>query len=174
MHACAFTGHRPGRLPWGDNELDPRCMDLKQRLRQAVQELYDTGCRHFLCGMAMGSDWYFCEAVAALREAQPDVQLEAVIPWSGQPDAWPEDFRSRYYTLLADCDVRTILQNRYTPGCLQQRNLYMVERADCLLAVYDEQGGGGTAGTVAAARRRGLQLRILHPIETGGGPDAET
>lgn len=27
--ACAFTGHRPHKFPWKDNESDPRCIALK-------------------------------------------------------------------------------------------------------------------------------------------------
>ena len=30
---CCFTGHRPQRLPWGDNEADLRCQAVKARLR---------------------------------------------------------------------------------------------------------------------------------------------
>ena len=28
---CSFTGHRPEKLPWRDNEEDPRCLELKAR-----------------------------------------------------------------------------------------------------------------------------------------------
>ena len=31
---CAFTGHRPARLPWGAHESDPRCLALKEELAQ--------------------------------------------------------------------------------------------------------------------------------------------
>ena len=34
---CCFTGHRPNRLPWGEREDDPRCLALKEQLRQAVE-----------------------------------------------------------------------------------------------------------------------------------------
>ena len=51
-HTCAFTGHRPEKLPWGYYENDERCQALKERMWKLVQELYDRGYRHFLCGMA--------------------------------------------------------------------------------------------------------------------------
>ena len=35
---CCFTGHRPQRLPWGDNEADLRCQAVKARLTRAVAE----------------------------------------------------------------------------------------------------------------------------------------
>ncbi|MFR1233807.1 MAG: hypothetical protein ACLSCQ_10175 [Evtepia gabavorous] len=49
---CCFSGHRPVRLPWGRNEADPRCLALKARLDQALEEAHRQGFRHFLCGMA--------------------------------------------------------------------------------------------------------------------------
>ena len=49
---CAFTGHRPERLPWGLNEDDARCAALKTLLRRTVREVYDRGFHTFLCGMA--------------------------------------------------------------------------------------------------------------------------
>ena len=62
---CAFTGHRPERLPWGRNEDDLRCAALKTLLRRTVREVYDRGFHTFLCGMARGCDQYFAEAVLA-------------------------------------------------------------------------------------------------------------
>ena len=34
---CCFTGHRPEKLPWGDDEADPRCRALKRKLADAVE-----------------------------------------------------------------------------------------------------------------------------------------
>lgn len=61
---CSFTGHRPEKLPWGEDESDIRCAELKERLFDAVLAAYDQGYRHFLCGMAVevtfGSVRRFC------------------------------------------------------------------------------------------------------------------
>ena len=65
---CCFTGHRPEKLPWREDEGDPRCLELKARLAGAVEAAYEKGMRHFLCGMARGADFYCCEALIAVYD----------------------------------------------------------------------------------------------------------
>ena len=84
-HSCCFTGHRPQKLPWGMNENDPRCVKLKAELDARLGAIYELGYRHFICGMAIGCDMYFAEAVLKLREKYGDVTLEAAIPFGDQP-----------------------------------------------------------------------------------------
>ena len=81
---CCFTGHRPDKLPWGEDETDPRCLALKQRLAAALEDIYRDGVRHFICGMARGADLYFAEAVLALRARLPGVTLECACPCETQ------------------------------------------------------------------------------------------
>lgn len=160
---CCFTGHRPARLPWGSNENSPRCRDLKERLAAALENTYRQGYRHFLCGMAQGADLYFGEAVVALRAVHPEVKLEAAIPFEGQADRWPEADRRRRQALLDACDYESVVQHRYGPGCMQRRNRFMVNRSSLLLAVYDEEPGGGTAATVLYAVQKGVPIVLLDP-----------
>ena len=65
---CCFTGHRPVKLPWGINEQDPRCLALKEQLAATLEGIYESGYRHFICGMAIGCDTYFAEEVLQLKE----------------------------------------------------------------------------------------------------------
>ena len=92
---CAFTGHRPQRLPWGSREDDPRCLALKQRLDESIAQAAARGCDTFLCGMARGCDTYFAEAVL-----KHGLRLEAVVPCPEQADRWPPADRERYRKLL--------------------------------------------------------------------------
>ncbi len=159
-HSCCFTGHRPMKLPWGMNERDPRCMALKLELAARLEAIYALGYRHFLCGMAIGCDMYFAEAVLALRDVHGDVTLEAAIPFGDQPGRWDEAQRRRYNSLIDRADKVTVLQIGYTSDCMMQRNRYMVDRSSLLLACFDGRPGG-TMNTILYAERSGVKTVII-------------
>ncbi|PKM71584.1 MAG: DUF1273 domain-containing protein [Firmicutes bacterium HGW-Firmicutes-16] len=161
--ACTFTGHREEKLPWKSFESDERCEMLKESIADAVESVYRSGIRHFICGMATGCDMFFCEAVMALRASHEDITLEAAIPYERQSESWSEALRKRYARLVADCDYYTLVQKDYTPDCMMRRNRYMVDNSSILIAAY---GGkpGGTMNTLLYALRRGLEIIEL-PIE---------
>ena len=155
--ACCFTGHRPVKLPWKHDEWDPRCIALKGRMLDAIETAYEEGYRHFLCGMALGCDLYFCECVLRLRETCPDVTLEAAIPCPSQTDGWPQNQRERYRRLVSACDFETLVSAAYSPACMQRRDRYMVDHASLLIAAFDGTAGG-TRYTMEYAMRRGLDI----------------
>ena len=157
QESCCFTGHRPGKLPWRYNEFDPRCLKLKCRIADEVELAYEQGFHHFLCGMAMGCDLYFCEAVLALRERHPDVTVEAAIPCPTQADAWPPAQRERYDRLVAACDFETMVSGQYTSTCMLRRDRYLVDHASLLIAAFDGTSGG-TRYTVEYALNQGLAI----------------
>ena len=114
--SCCFSGHRPGKLPWGDDEGDRRCLALKERLWNEMEAAYERGYRHFICGMAQGCDLYFCELALALRQLHGDVTVEAAIPCPSQAEGWPTEQRLRWQRLVAACDYETMVQQQYSPG----------------------------------------------------------
>ena len=156
--SCCFTGHRPAKLPWGTNENDPRCLAVREELACRLEVVYEAGYRRFLCGMAIGCDMLFAEAVLALQERCPDVLLEAVIPCGTQPDKWTLPQRLRYNRLLDRCSKVTVLQIHYSPDCMQRRNRYMVDHSSLLLACYNGSPGG-TMSTILYAQRQ--QIKVI-------------
>ena len=122
-----------------------------------MEAAYQEGFRHFLCGMALGCDLYFCECVLQLRQEHPDVTVEAAVPCPTQADAWPPDQRRRYARLVAACDYETLVSQRYGPACMQRRDRYMVDHASLLIAAFDGSPGG-TRYTVEYAMRRGVEI----------------
>ena len=156
---CAFSGHRPEKLPWGEDESDPRCQALKIQMERALRTLCQEGCTRFLCGMARGTDLYYFEVLERLREEFP-LTVEAVVPCPSQSESWPREQQLRYLRDLGRCDRTTVLEEHYSEGCMLRRNRYMVEQADVLLTVFDGSPGG-TAATVRYARARGLRIVSL-------------
>lgn len=157
---CCFSGHRPGKLPWGENESDPRCLVLKDSIRKALENAYNSGYRHFICGMAQGCDFYFCEAVQSLRDDRPGVTLEAAIPCETQADKWSPADKERYRRLVGLCDFETMVQHTYDRGCMLRRNRYMVDHSSLLIAAYDGSGGG-TLYTATYAMKHGVDVEII-------------
>lgn len=153
---CAFSGHRPEKLPWGNDEQDERCLALKQQLREVLLQLCRGGCRRYICGTARGTDLYFLELLLELKREYP-LEIEAAIPCPSQSQGWSKALRERYARDLAGCDLVSVLEDHYSPGCMLRRNRYMVDRADMLLTVYDGSPGG-TAATVAYAEEKGVSI----------------
>ena len=164
QESCCFTGHRPNKLPWKYDESDPRCLLLKRRIADAVETAWEEGCRHFLCGMAMGCDLYFCEAVLDLRRRRSGVTLEAAVPCPSQSDAWPAAQQERYRRLLDQCDYVTMVSAEYSPSCMQRRDRYMVDHSALLIAAFDGSAGGTRYTVEYALRRRISVVDLAIPV----------
>ena len=157
---CGFTGHRPEKLPWGSNEMDERCLALKQRLEQVIRFRAEQGARVFLCGMARGCDFYFAEAVLKLKGEGLAIRLEAWLPCPEQPDRWPREDRQRYERILLECDAVYLREERYSEGCMLRRNRAMIDRSDWLISVWDGSKGG-TASAVRYAKSKDVPVEAL-------------
>lgn len=63
-----FTEHRSQKLPWGYNEEDERCVNMKKRLYLEIKKSILQGYTKFLCGMALGFDMICAEIVLQLKK----------------------------------------------------------------------------------------------------------
>lgn len=145
---CTVTGHRVLSSDFS-----------KEELRAALRALAAVGVRTFLCGMALGFDLLCAEEVLLLREELP-VRLVACIPCADQAARYPKSARERYERILDRCDERAVLHECYCDGCMFERNRYMVDRADLLLAYYTGRRGG-TKYTVGYAEKRGIPVYLI-------------
>lgn len=161
---CAFTGYRPAKMPWGGDESDARCVEFRFRLREALEYLIGRGYADFMSGGALGFDQMAAEIVLSLREKYPWVRLIMVLPFDGQADKWTEAQRRRWLDIIEASDRVVHISHGYDRGVFYRRNHYLVENADLLLAACDGQPGG-TADTVAYARRHGVRVARLNPVK---------
>ncbi len=160
---CAFTGHRPSKLSFGFDEEHEKCVKLKQVLREQIVTLIQSGVSTFLSGMDLGTDLWCSEIVLELKRHYPNIRLTAVKPCENQADKWSIELRERYFNALAVCDNEILISTRYTDRCMLERDHYLVDNADCLLAVYDGHRVGGKAYTVKYARAKEKPIFVIRP-----------
>ena len=134
-NACCFTGHR--EIPPEDRE------PLRTALLSEIQRLY-----------------------AEKGEALP-VRLHLILPCKGQSDRWHFAEKRRYREILKQADTAEFLFERYTPDCMLRRDDAMVARSGyCVCYLRDPAAKrGGTAYTVRRAKKEGLEVIHLIPVE---------
>jgi DNA-binding XRE family transcriptional regulator len=70
---CSFTGHRI--IPEGKIEF------VKREIRREIEQAVGDGFTFFLSGFANGADLMFAAVVADIKKDNPDIILEAAIPY---------------------------------------------------------------------------------------------
>lgn len=167
LYTCAVTGHRPTRFKWKYNENNNGCKRLKKRMQEQFIALYEKGVRRFLVDGALGVDQWAGEIILRLKE-QPeyrDMELVVVMPYPGHDEQWDARSRERLAFLIRHSMEHITVGQRVCKESYIQRNHYMVDHADCLLAVYDGERKlrSGTMQTVNYARSKGISIISIHP-----------
>lgn len=150
---CCFTGHRPEKLRRPVNDIK---VDLENEIMKAVKEGYTT----FITGMACGTDIWAGNIVARLKDRFPGLKLIAAVPFPQFPDGWAPEWREKYTALLERADFVKTIAGEYSPGAYQQRNEWMVDHSNRVIAVYDGKAGG-TRDTLQYARKTRINVRYL-------------
>ena len=167
MISCAITGHRPTRFKFGYKENMSGCKRLKKRLHDQFILLYEQGVRKFYVGGALGVDQWAGEILLRLKEqpAYSNIELVVAIPFAGHDATWDERSKTRLVFLLRHCTESVTVSITNGPEAYKARNYYMVEHADILVAVYDNDRSirSGTGQTVNYARKKELPLIFIHP-----------
>ncbi|MDL2217215.1 DUF1273 domain-containing protein [Christensenellaceae bacterium OttesenSCG-928-M15] len=162
--ACCFSGHRPHKFHFGYDEKHRDCMNVKLRLSLLINEMYRDRVQTFYTGMAEGVDLWAADYVCELKAQTPFIRLVAVIPYEGQPSRFTKPYQALYERVRALADEEVVLHESYRPGCMQERNRYMVDHASRLIAVYNGTKGG-THQTVCYAKEQGLEIITVDPRE---------
>ncbi len=156
----AITGHRPNSL-YGYNLNHPAYGPIKAAIKE---KLVGLGCTELYTGMALGVDQLAALAVLELKDEGHDIRLHAAVPCRGHSSKWPQASRDLYDAILSKCDEVTLVTDApYSPQLMQVRNVYMVNQADQVVAVYENGKAGGTKNCVDYALKRGKKVWCIPP-----------
>lgn len=152
----AVTGHRPNKL---GNEYalhGPYSDYIRAELQKVIDSYKPTA---IISGMALGVD-----TIWALLGITNSVPVIAAIPCKGQDSKWPKNARVLYQMILSYplVTIEMVSNELYSFTCMQNRNKWMVDNCDFLVAVWDGSEGG-TANCVDYALKAKKELIIISP-----------
>ena len=79
------------------------------------------------------------------------------LPCRNQDIKWSQDDKNTYQKLLAFADKIVYVSENYYDGCMEKRNIYLVEHSKFCIA-YLKHMRSGTAQTVFIAKKQGLTI----------------
>ena len=91
-----------------------------------------------------------------------DARLILALPCIEQDSKWSEAQKSAYNFTLSAADEVIYTSEVYTKYCMAERNRYLAERADILIA-YCGRTNSGAAQTVRMAERMNKRVYNLYP-----------
>lgn len=136
----AITGHRPEKL---GHDYDLTSMWMQRIEMRVYHELKSLIADHKkvipITGMAQGIDTLF-----ALLAIRLNLSFVAAIPCHNQHRLWPMKSQQRYKKILANplCEVVMVNNGAYYYECMQDRNIWMVNNCNTLIAIHDGSTGG--------------------------------
>jgi uncharacterized phage-like protein YoqJ len=151
-HRCAFTGHRPEKL-------NRSVAEIKKALRRSIYQSVEDGYAVFITGMARGVDLWAAEIVLELRKKK-NIKLICAIPYDGFELQWSKDWQATYRSVLGRADFVYVVGKNYSRDVFMRRNMWMVNHAKRLIAVYDGSPGG-TRNTIDYAHRSNIEVIIV-------------
>lgn len=164
---CCVTGHRPKGFPFPYGSACWENEEYTMLLEMVIRNLIYNGYSDFISGMAEGVDIDFAQAVLYLREEYEFVSLEAALPYPFVMPKNPTDKHFDKKEILCECDSVTVLSPHYSKGCMQNRNRYMVDKSDLVLAIWNGEKSGGTWDTIKYAQKQGKRIKYIMLKELG-------
>jgi hypothetical protein len=148
---AAITGHRPDKIE--------NLYIQEEQFRTAYAVV---GAEHVIQGMAPGGD-----IIAAKAAYQKKIPYTAVKPWAGHRDSIKdEDWLFQYDQAWSKATEQVILNDSETyvgPWLYHNRNKWMVNNADLLIALWNGDREGGTFSTVKYSLQKKVPIYRIDP-----------
>ena len=165
-YRSAIIGQHPLRFPWGFDEEDSQCRQMKLELAQCILELRQCGITEFqiACDPCVGL--YAGEIVNITKQNDKAMRLICVIPFEEQATKWTPQLRNRYFDMLAACNDISCVDYQEKRNAQFLAYQITIKRSDMLLAIYDLDLASGSVEdkAIAYALALGKPTLLIYPV----------
>lgn len=173
MKVLTISGYKSHEL--GIFKQDDKAVEyIKKAIEKSLLGFIDEGLEWVLISGQMGVELWAGEVVFELQLQYPELKLAILTPFLNQESKWNESNKEYYDFILSQADfVDSISKREYeSPLQFKQRNLFLVDKSDGLLLVYDEDKEGTPKFMLETARNK--QQRTSFMISTINFQDLQT
>ena len=168
MESCAVAGPKPTRFKFGYKEDNSLCRKIKKAMLRQFRRLYrKRGVRRFYIGGAIGVNLWAGELLLKLKEepGYEDLELAVILPFPGHDVKWDVRSRKRLEYLIRHSVEHLTVGTEDCRESYISQNRYLVDHAQCLVAVGEEHREQETESfqVTTYARERGLEIIYVHP-----------
>jgi len=147
------TGHRPDKLAPGNKRLAYSAYCFQRQVDCAAKMLGIHKPKLVISGMALGWDQALAQAAVNLG-----IPYHAYVPCKDHDSRWLPASRAYYQRLLAQAQHVNLITDLIfdeAPGCMQRRNVAMIDASTFCLALWDGSPGG-TGNCMRVVLQRGM------------------
>ena len=153
MKSCCITGHRQTGISH-----TAVCSAIRELTLAAIAD----GANHFYMGCSWGVD-----LIAGQVWSDMLLDWTAVKPCADHGvSVWSEVMMEYRDRIISNAQEIETLRERYEPGCLNDRNKWMVDHSEIVMGIFDGRRRGGTKHCLSYARRQGKRV-IWHDLRDG-------
>lgn len=161
--SVCFSGHRASKMPFDEKGIEHE--RLETILKLEIIKLVRDGYVDFYAGGQNGIDLLCSMLVLNVKEElDATINLHVILPYRDIDKGFSQSEKDQFHFVKKEAYEVVCLNERYTPNCYRQRNQYMVDRSDLLLAVCHSKQSSGTGMTIRLAEKAGIDKVLLNPL----------
>ncbi len=160
----AITGHRPNKLDSDYDFKTPLMKAIKADLQEILNKYINDDLEiqshlTLITGMALGIDTLW-----AMLAIENNIPFIAAIPCANHSSKWVDKSVKVYNDILNNslCTTHFVYSGEYNNSCMQNRNIWMTDNCDILIAVWDGTSGG-TGNCVKYAKSKNKEIKLIDP-----------
>lgn len=169
-----ITGHRPDRL-YGYDLNDSNYQKLAKELVDRCESfILEKDIKYFITGTTLGTEIVAFFAIDFLKKKYPNIKNILVIPFKYIYKKWQKDYIDRYNRMLSMADVVIdvdllpeynipyVKKGIYHIQKMGNKNLFLTEIADNVLAFFDNNKWGHTYEFLQLSRYKQKEIETFY------------